>query len=65
MFVGRTEELRQLGLLWNKVTKTSLVTVRGRRRIGKSTLIERFSVLSEARFLKVEGLSPKTAKSNY
>lgn len=64
MFVGRTEELRQLGLLWNKVTKTSLVTVRGRRRIGKSTLIERFSVLSEARFLKVEGLSPKTAKSN-
>ena len=64
MFVGREEELNQLDALWNKVTKTSLVTVRGRRRIGKSTLIERFASKSGARFLKVEGLSPKTAKSN-
>ena len=64
MFVGREEELKQLEALWNKVTKTSLVTVRGRRRIGKSTLIEHFAAKSGAAFLKVEGLSPKTAKSN-
>lgn len=64
MFVGREKELNQLDELWNKVTKTSLVTVRGRRRIGKSTLIEHFANKSGAKFLKVEGLSPKTAKSN-
>lgn len=64
MFVGREDELKQLDALWNKVTKTSLVTVRGRRRIGKSTLIEHFSRTSAARFLKVEGLAPKAAKSN-
>ena len=64
MFVGRENELKQLGALWNKVSKTSLVTVRGRLRIGKSTLIEHFARKSEAAFLKVEGLSPKTAKSN-
>jgi len=64
MFVGRLEELDLLKGLWNKVTKTSLVTVRGRRRIGKSTLVEHFAEVSKARFLKIEGLSPRTAKSN-
>ena len=64
MFVGRLEELDSLKGLWNKVTKTSLVTVRGRRRIGKSTLVEHFAEVSKARFLKIEGLSPRTAKSN-
>lgn len=64
MFVGRKEELDQLDCLWNKVAKTSLVTVRGRRRIGKSTLVEHFAQKSGARFLKIEGLSPKTARSN-
>ena len=64
MFVGRKEELDQLEGLWNKVAKTSLVTVRGRRRIGKSTLVEHFAKKSGAHFIKIEGLSPKTAKSN-
>ena len=64
MFVGRLKELDQLNGLWNKVTRTSLVTIRGRRRIGKSTLVEHFAALSNARFLKIEGLSPKTAKSS-
>ena len=64
MFVGRVEELELLKGLWNKVTKTSLVTVRGRRRIGKSTLVEHFAEVSNARLIKVEGLSPRTAKSN-
>lgn len=40
-FVGRKKELHQLNLLLNK-RSASLVTVTGRRRIGKSRLIEEF-----------------------
>ena len=43
--------------LWGKGT-SSLVTCRGRRRIGKSTLIEKFSDDSHSRFIKIEGLKP-------
>ena len=64
MFIGREKELDQLNGLWNKVTRTSLVTIRGRRRIGKSTLVEHFAAASGAKFMKIEGLSPKTARSN-
>ena len=34
------------------------MTCRGRRRIGKSTLIEQFAKRSGARFIKIEGLRP-------
>lgn len=57
-FFGREVELAQLGDLWAK-RSASLVTCRGRRRIGKSTLIEEFAVRSGARFIKLEGLRPK------
>ena len=57
-FFGREEELAQLGDLWAK-RGASLVTCRGRRRIGKSTLIEEFALRSGARFIKLEGLRPK------
>lgn len=57
-FFGRTELLQQLQDLWGKRV-SSLVTCRGRRRIGKSTLIERFANLSKARFIKIEGLRPE------
>lgn len=50
MFVGREEQLRQLNALWRKRV-SSLVTCRGRRRIGKNTLIERFAQKSGARFI--------------
>ncbi len=40
-FVGRKQELGQLNLLLNKKS-ASLVVVKGRRRIGKSRLIEEF-----------------------
>src|SRR5579872_4023888 len=40
-FVGRKQELQQLNLLLNKKS-ASLVVVKGRRRIGKSRLIEEF-----------------------
>jgi len=39
MFVGREKEIKSLSELWEKET-ASLVVCRGRRRIGKSTLIE-------------------------
>ena len=42
MFVGRKDILDLLDGLWRKTTP-SLVTVRGRRRIGKSTLVEQFA----------------------
>ena len=58
-FFGRTELLSQLRDLWGKKV-SSLVTCRGRRRIGKSTLIERFATQSKARFIKLEGLKPQT-----
>ncbi len=40
-FFGRERELHELKDLWNKEI-SSLVVVKGRRRIGKSTLIEEF-----------------------
>lgn len=58
VFFGRERELSQLDGLWAKSTG-SLATCRGRRRIGKSTLVEEFARRSGARFIKLEGLRPK------
>ena len=57
-FFGREVELGELEGLWGKRV-ASLVTCRGRRRIGKSTLVEEFARRSGARFIKLEGLRPK------
>ena len=57
MFVGRENQISALMVLWKKRV-ASFVTCRGRRRIGKSTLIEVFAQRSEARFIKVEGVRP-------
>ena len=62
MFVGRQDLLDRLLSLWNKATPSSLVTCRGRRRIGKSRLIEEFAIRSQTRFVKIEGLSPREAQ---
>ncbi|MBR1609396.1 MAG: AAA family ATPase [Kiritimatiellae bacterium] len=40
------------------------MTCRGRRRIGKSTLVEEFAARSKVRFVKLEGLSPREGDSN-
>jgi len=56
-FFGREDIIQQLMDLWGK-SVSSLVTCRGRRRIGKSTLIEKFAADSHARFIKIEGLKP-------
>ena len=53
-FFGREQEIGELMALWGK-RSGSLVTCRGRRRIGKSTLIEVFAHKSKARFIRIEG----------
>ncbi|MBQ7651316.1 MAG: hypothetical protein IJS15_10170 [Victivallales bacterium] len=42
----------------------SLVTCRGRRRIGKSTLIEVFAQRAGCRFIKIEGRRPRPTLTN-
>lgn len=63
MFFGRETELASLEALWRKGV-ASLVTCRGRRRIGKSTLIEEFAKRSGAAFLKLEGVAPGKGVNN-
>ena len=63
MFVGRTEYLDDLASLWRKTT-SSLVACRGRRRIGKSTLIEHFAENTAEVFLSFEGLPPRKGMTN-
>ena len=58
MFVGRQEQITALSQLWDKRT-SSLVTCRGRRRIGKSTLIEEFARRSADRFINIVGIPPR------
>ncbi len=62
MFVGREEELSGLAALLHKKTP-SLVTCRGRRRIGKSTLIREFAKQAD-RLIAIEGLAPRHGLTN-
>lgn len=57
-FFGREDLLAQLLELCDK-RSASLVTCRGRRRVGKSTLIEVFARRNEFRFIKIEGKRPE------
>lgn len=57
-FIGRTQEIQRLNQLLDKST-ASFVAVYGRRRIGKSSLIEHFG--KHHRMLSFEGLSPREA----
>lgn len=63
MFYGREDLMDALAGLFRKRT-SSLVTCRGRRRIGKSTLVEKFAERTESRFIKIEGLKPKKGLGN-
>ena len=62
-FFGREDLIGQLDELWAKRVP-SLVTCRGRRRVGKSTLIEEFARRSGAAFIKLDGLRPKEELSD-
>lgn len=57
-FIGRKEELRDLKLLLNKKT-ASLVVVQGRRRIGKSRLVQEFG--RQYPFYQFTGFPPNEA----
>ena len=63
MFYGRDDVMNDLMALWGKKV-SSLITCRGRRRIGKSTLIEQFAKKSRARFIKIEGIKPDATMTN-
>lgn len=54
-FIGRKTELSDLNLLLSKKS-ASLIVVRGRRRIGKSRLIEEFA--KDKRFIQFSGIPP-------
>jgi uncharacterized protein len=56
LFLGRKDELNELEALFNKKT-ASLVTMRGRRRVGKSRLIEEFS--KGKTFFSFSGIPPE------
>ena len=62
MFVGRLKELKQLLDLFD-LKKASLVVCRGRRRIGKSTLVQQFGKKASA-FLEFQGLPPREGITN-
>ena len=63
MFYGRESDLNELLTLWDKRV-SSLITCRGRRRIGKSTLIREFAKKSKARLIQLEGVRPRVGLSN-
>ena len=60
---GHKEYLEELEALW-EMRSASLVTCRGRRRIGKSTLIEEFARRSADHFLVFEGIVPRKGMSD-
>lgn len=63
MFYGREKQLQDLMALAEKRT-SSLVTCRGRRRIGKSTLVERFAEKIGGKFIRIEGVKPNRGFSD-
>ena len=62
-FFGREQQLEKLDALWRKGT-SSFVVVAGRRRIGKSTLVEEFAARSRCTFIELVGLAPDEKMSN-
>lgn len=61
-FSGRENELIELNNLF-KNRKATLVICHGRRRIGKSTLIEKFGEKAD-QFIEIQGLAPHEKISN-
>ncbi|MBF0361564.1 MAG: ATP-binding protein [Oligoflexia bacterium] len=62
-FVGRLNELELLSdQIRNK--SSSLITILGRRRIGKSTLVKHFSEINKLALFEFQGLAPRPRLSN-
>ncbi|MBK7961632.1 MAG: ATP-binding protein [Bdellovibrionales bacterium] len=62
-FVGRKAELNLLEEIYSRPT-FGLVTVQGRRRIGKSSLIHFFAKKTNRRLYEFQGLAPRLGQSN-
>ena len=62
-FIGRIDYLDDLESLWRKAT-SSLIACRGRRRIGKSTLIREFARRTASDYIEIEGLPPDKQMTN-
>ena len=62
-FIGRKEYLDDLETLWRKTT-SSLIACRGRRRIGKSTMIREFACRTAEAYIEIEGLPPDKEMTN-
>ena len=60
MFIGREAELKQLQVFEKRKT-AGIIVCSGRRRIGKSTLIQHFA--QNKRFIELYGLAPRIATS--
>lgn len=58
MFIGRDREIDDLTGFWGRETGV-LITCRGRRRVGKSTLIAEFAMRTAKRFFPIVGLAPR------
>ena len=58
MFIGRERELDELNSFWGR-DHGVLMTCRGRRRIGKSTLIDEFASRSARNYISIVGLAPR------
>ncbi|MBO4344213.1 MAG: hypothetical protein J5833_00560 [Victivallales bacterium] len=63
MFIGREYYLDCLSALWRKAS-SSFAVVSGRRRIGKSALVENFAAKSKCLFIEIEGLAPDRNMTN-
>lgn len=63
MFIGRSQELESLNGLWGKLS-SSFVVCSGRRRVGKSTLVEEFATRSKCRFVEITGVAPDDGVTN-
>jgi uncharacterized protein len=61
MFIGREKELKQLKE-FEKRNTAGIIVCSGRRRIGKSTLIEHFG--EKSRFIEFYGLAPRENLTN-
>ena len=55
LFLGRGQELSRLSRL-KRLKKASLVVIKGRRRVGKSTLVQEFA--KSKRLISLSGLPP-------
>jgi len=55
LFLGRKAELERLSRL-KRLKKAALVVIKGRRRVGKSTLVQEFA--KNKKFISISGLPP-------